>query len=117
MSPKPAPPHTWRSGHCGIGRHGACRGAYAGAECSCRCHRTPEPVAAVSVDPGPAALPAGLTHQAVGMPVVMPSLLRDGSQSCPHCGRPWVPLVTAVRVEPGSPLAVAMDTGGASGQW
>lgn len=28
------------SGHCGIGGHDRCRGAYAGADCRCPCHTT-----------------------------------------------------------------------------
>jgi len=36
MSVSARPPY--RSGHCGIGRHGACRGSYAGEDCHCPCH-------------------------------------------------------------------------------
>jgi hypothetical protein len=32
-------PKTVLSGHCGIRRHHACRGAYGGAQCPCACHQ------------------------------------------------------------------------------
>jgi hypothetical protein len=95
VSPKLRAPHTWRSGHCGIARHAACRGAYGGADCSCRCHTEPEPVAPTLDLPD------------------LPSLLHDGSPACPTCGRPWASSSVFRR----EPLAVVMDTGGASGQW
>jgi len=35
-------PSAYRSGHCGVGHHDRCLGAYAGAECGCTCHLTCE---------------------------------------------------------------------------
>jgi hypothetical protein len=34
--------YAWMSGHCGINRHRACLGIYAGTECPCPCHDLPE---------------------------------------------------------------------------
>lgn len=38
MSARTAPAPKYRSGWCGTAQHGACRGAYAGADCRCDCH-------------------------------------------------------------------------------
>jgi hypothetical protein len=32
----------YQSGHCGIGRHGACWGNYAGEDCHCQCRAPKE---------------------------------------------------------------------------
>lgn len=36
--PGPTRTSTYRSGHCGIGKHDACLGVYAGTDCTCWCH-------------------------------------------------------------------------------
>lgn len=41
---KTAPsPSTYVSGHCAVGAHDRCRGAYVGTDCTCSCHSEPEP--------------------------------------------------------------------------
>lgn len=47
-SAKPATStYGYSSGHCGVGRHDRCLGAYVGVQCTCPCHT--EPVAGAEV--------------------------------------------------------------------
>lgn len=99
MSPKTKAPseRVHRSGWCGLNMapdsHARCRGAYSGARCPCECHAghqdAPEPVQAVSGDPGPFL-----------------------AYHCATCMCPQRAGLVGVEA-----MDVAMDVGGASAQW
>jgi len=73
MTADPTP--VW-SGHCGIGRHPACRGLYSGHPCPCPCHQEPQ------ADPEPEPPPPGpylrLSRAALAL---------DGGQDVPEAAR------------------------------
>lgn len=59
---KTAPPSTYVSGFCGVGRHEHCWGNYRTAQCTCTCHQPPaepepEPPSELAAAPAPAPAP------------------------------------------------------------